>query len=73
MVADTKARGKLTATLKAYAGADMNVLQSAKLLTVHPNTIYARMQKIEDLTGQDALSYNALTEMLLAIDCARPV
>jgi len=69
VTADTKARGSLTATLQAYATADMNVLQSAKELGVHPNTIYARMQKIEDLTGQNALSYHALTEMLLAIEC----
>ena len=67
--ADTKARGRLSATLRAYADADMNVLQAAKLLSVHPNTIYARAQRITDITGRSPLSYHTLTEMLLAADC----
>ena len=67
--ADAKARGKLSATLRAYADADMNVLQAAKLLSVHPNTIYARAQRITDITGRSPLSYHTLTEMLLAADC----
>lgn len=69
--ADRKSRGKLIETLEAYADADMNVLKTAKALGIHPNTIYARMQKINDLTGRNALSYHALTEMLLAAECAR--
>ena len=67
--ADAKARGKLSATLRAYADADMNVLQAAKTLSVHPNTIYARAQRITDVTGKSPLSYHALTEMLLATEC----
>lgn len=69
--ADAKARGKLSATLRAYADADMNVLRAAKLLSVHPNTIYARAQKMSDITGRNPLSYHTLTEMLLAADCRR--
>jgi hypothetical protein len=68
--ADRKARGSLTATLRAYADADMNVLRTAKRMSIHPNTIYARMQRIDDMTGKNPLSYNALTELLLATDCA---
>lgn len=67
--ADKKARGSLTATLRAYADANMNLLQTAKCLDVHPNTIYARMQKISDITGMNALNYHALSELLLAGDC----
>ena len=69
--ADDKARGSLTATLRAYADADMNVLKTAKLLSIHPNTVYSRMQRIEDLTGQNGLTYHALTELLLTADCRR--
>lgn len=65
--ADT--RGRLAATLQAYADADMNVQKTAKALNVHPNTIYARAQRIEDITGKSLLSYNDLTELLLAIEC----
>lgn len=68
-LADEKARGSLTATLQAYADANMNLLQAAKRLNVHPNTIYARVQKITDITGMNALNYHALSELLLAADC----
>jgi hypothetical protein len=68
--ADTRARGRLSETLRAYADCDMNVLRTAKSLALHPNTIYARMQKIDDLTGLNPLSYHPLTEMLLSIETA---
>ena len=67
---DRKSRGSLSATLRAYADADMNVLRTAQALNIHPNTIYARMRRIRELTGLDPLSYHALTEMLLATECA---
>ena len=67
--ADRKARGSLAGTLRAYAEANMNALQTAKQLSVHPNTIYSRMQRIADLTGKNALAYHDLTELLLAIEC----
>ncbi len=70
IAADARAGGKLVNTLRAYADADMNVQKAAKKLKVHPNTIYARMQKIEDLTDKDATRFHSLTEMLLAVDCA---
>ncbi len=70
LAADRKSRGALRATLQTYADADMNVLQTAKVLSLHPNTIYARLQKIEDITGKNGLKYNALTELLLVADCA---
>lgn len=66
--ADRKARGSLSKTLHAYANANMNTLQTAKDLSVHPNTIYARMQRIADITGKIALGYHDLTELLLAIE-----
>ena len=70
--ADRKARGALSATLRAYADADMKVLRAAEALGVHPNTIYARMRRIRDVTGLEPLSYHALTEMLLVSDCTGP-
>lgn len=67
--ADNKADGALVATLRAYANANMNILKAAEKLSVHPNTIYSRLQKILDITGLDAKSYHALTELLLVADC----
>jgi len=68
--ADTRAKGALAATLQAYADCDMNVLRTAKALSIHPNTIYARMQKISETTGMNPLAYHSLTEMLLVLACA---
>jgi len=66
--ADRKTRGSLSATLRAYADANMNALQTAKNLSLHANTIYARMKKIGELTGKNPLYYHDLTEMLLALE-----
>lgn len=68
--ADGKSHGALTATLRAYADANMNALKTAEQLSLHPNTIYARMHKIHDITQLNPLRYDALTELLLAGDCA---
>ena len=67
--ADEKLGGALSLTLRAYSDADLNVLQAAKILNVHPNTIYVRMQKINVLTGRNGQSYHDLTELLLVLDC----
>lgn len=72
LLADKKSRGALLATLRAYADADMNTLRAAALLKRHPNTVYARMQRITEITGLNPLRYNALTELLLATSCADP-
>ena len=66
--ADQKVGGSLVATLRAYANADMNVLKAAEQLSVHPNTVYSRLQKILDITGLEARSYHALTELLIVAD-----
>jgi hypothetical protein len=67
--ADVKAQGALIQTLRALADADLNVQQAARVLEIHPNTVYARMQRIDALTGLDCRRYHDLTELLLAADC----
>jgi sugar diacid utilization regulator len=61
-------RGVLAATLRAYADCNMNAQKTAELLGIHPNTVYSRMQKIEQVTGMNALQFHALSELLLALD-----
>ena len=67
--ADKKLRGTLIQTLKALADADLNVQQAARKLRVHANTLYARMEKISQLTGLDCRRYHDMSELLLAVDC----
>lgn len=68
--ADLKAHGKLSTTLRAYADNNMNVLQTAKALSIHPNTVYSRTNRIGELTDCDPLSFHGLTELLFAIECS---
>jgi sugar diacid utilization regulator len=49
----------------------MNVLKAAQTLAVHPNTIYARLERICDISGLQARSFNALAELLIVCDCSR--
>jgi sugar diacid utilization regulator len=67
--ADQRAEGALVATLHAYADTDMNVLKAAQTLGVHPNTIYARLQRIQEISGLRATSFNALNDLLAVSDC----
>ncbi len=68
---DKRAHGALADTIRAYAAADMNVLQAAQSLGVHPNTIYARFQRIYGVSGLQARFFNGLTTLLTVIESKR--
>lgn len=63
--ADDKQHGALTATIRAYADSNMNLIKAADRLSLHPNTIYARLEKISELTGLNAKNYHDLNELHL--------
>lgn len=63
--ADARSRGRLAATLRAYADNDMNLLKTARQLGIHANTVYARFDRILALTGRDARGFEALNELLI--------
>ena len=67
--ADNQSRGSLIATLRSLADADMNVQQAARQMGKHANTLYARLERIREITGRDGQRYHDLTELLLAADC----
>lgn len=69
--ANAKSSGTLIETLRAVAEADLNMQKAARRLGKHPNTLYARMERIKTLTGLDGQRYGDLTELLLAADCWR--
>ncbi len=69
--ANDRAEGALTETLRAIGDADMNIQKAARNLGKHPNTVYARIERIKELTGLDGQSYHGLTELLLAAECWR--
>ena len=65
---DERQKGALSVTLRAYADADMNVLKAASSLAVHPNTLYSRFQKIQDVTGVNPRRFHGLSDLLMLID-----
>ena len=69
MTANEKSQGTLVTTLRAVAAADMNVQKAARQSGSHPNTVYARIEKIREITGHDAQRYLGLTELLLRSPC----
>jgi len=62
---DNKSKTKLSKTLYMYADADMNAIQAAKQLQVHPNTLYARFDRISSVTGLDPRRFHDLCEILM--------
>ena len=69
--ANERGAGALSATLRAYAEQDMNILKAAEVLGVHPNTIYARFERIHDLTGLQPRSFESLQDLLIVCDCGQ--
>ena len=67
--ADEKSDGAYVETLRAIADADLNVQSAARKLGKHPNTLYARLERIREATGFDGRRYHDLTELLLAFEC----
>jgi hypothetical protein len=68
--ADRQAQGQLVKTLRAVAEADLNVQGAGRALGLHANTVYARLDRIKDITGLDGRRHFNLVELLLAMDCA---
>jgi hypothetical protein len=70
-IVDDRAHGVLSATLRAYANADMNVLKAAHTLGVHPNTLYARFQHVSQISGLQPRTFHDLTALLIVCECKR--
>jgi len=68
---DAKSQGALVKTLRALADADLNLQMAARALGKHPNTLYARIARIRELTGLAPQRFADLSELLLAVDCWR--
>ncbi|GAA1745900.1 PucR family transcriptional regulator [Nonomuraea bangladeshensis] len=68
LLEEDRARGGvLTATIRAFAAADLNLRTAAERLQIHPNTAQYRMRRIQERTGRSLRSINDLVELLVAI------
>jgi hypothetical protein len=67
---DRKRRTALLDTLERYLAERRSVIESARALFIHPNTLRQRLARIEELTGL-ALDQDDLLSLELAIKLAR--
>ena len=67
---DRKRRTALLDTLERYLAERRSVIESARALYIHPNTLRQRLARIEELTGL-ALDQDDLLSLELAIKLAR--
>jgi hypothetical protein len=59
--------GVLTATIRAFADADLKINGAAEHLQVHPNTAQYRLRRIEERTGRNPRQIADLLDLLFAI------
>jgi DNA-binding PucR family transcriptional regulator len=65
---DDRGRGSvLTATIRTFAEADLNLRLAAERLQVHPNTAQYRLRRIEERTGRNPRCVADLVDLLVAI------
>nr|BFE78416.1 hypothetical protein GCM10020093_010170 [Planobispora longispora] len=68
LLAEDRARGGvLTATIRAFAVADLNLRAAAERLQIHPNTAQYRLRRIRERTGRNLRRINDLVDLLVAI------
>jgi sugar diacid utilization regulator len=67
---DSAGGGALTATLLAYASANLNAKVAAQRLYIHVNTAHHRLARIEEKTGRDLRDLADVQELLIAIRLA---
>jgi hypothetical protein len=64
---DRERGGVLTQTIRAVAGADLNLRAAAERLQVHPNTAQYRLRCIEERSGRNPRRLADLLDLLVAI------
>ena len=67
---DRTRNAELLPTLRAYLRASTNLTHSARLLTVHPNTVVYRLRRIRELSGRDPHTMEDLQILFLALKLA---
>jgi hypothetical protein len=64
---DRERGGVLTATVRAFADADLNLRVAAEHLQIHPNTARYRLGRVEERSGRNPRRTSDLMDLLIAI------
>ncbi|MFV2174914.1 PucR family transcriptional regulator [Actinomadura sp. LOL_016] len=68
LLAEDRMRGGvLTATIRAFAAADLNLRAAAEHLQIHHNTAQYRLRRIQERTGRNLRHFTDLVDLLVAI------
>jgi PucR C-terminal helix-turn-helix domain/GGDEF-like domain len=67
MDVDSGRSGELSRTISQFADCNFNVKRTARLLDLHTNTVYFRLNRIRELTGIDPRSYSGLSLLLTTV------
>ncbi|HEV3498997.1 MAG TPA: helix-turn-helix domain-containing protein [Bradyrhizobium sp.] len=67
MDVDSGKSGELSRTISQFADCNFNVKRTARLLDLHTNTVYFRLNRIRELTGIDPRSYSGLSLLLTTV------
>jgi sugar diacid utilization regulator len=68
---DARCHGLLARTFTVYVDCNLNVIQAANKLGLHPNTIRSRLAKVERLTGLDTRRVTDVMELVTVINLSR--
>jgi len=68
---DARCHGLLARTFTVYVDCNLNVIQAANKLGLHPNTIRSRLAKVERLTGLDTRRITDVMELVTVINLSR--
>jgi DNA-binding PucR family transcriptional regulator len=72
-LAEDRGRGAvLCDTIRAFAGADLRLRETAERLHVHPNTAQYRLRRIQERTKRNPRRIADLIELLVAIQLEPP-
>jgi PucR C-terminal helix-turn-helix domain/GGDEF-like domain len=58
---------ELRRTIRVFADCNFNVKQTARRLSVHTNTVYFRLNRINNLTGLNPRTYSGTSDLLTAL------
>ncbi|MCW4354524.1 helix-turn-helix domain-containing protein [Hoyosella sp. YIM 151337] len=69
---DAASGGVYIETLLAYIAANLNAKAAAEVLYVHSNTVYYRIERIAERTGEDIRNFLSVLDLLVAVKLLTP-
>lgn len=72
LLEDKKSNGALLSTLRTYLDSGLSAKETASKLSIHLNTVYHRMRKVEEVTGQSSQHIPGLLNVITVMSLHGP-